>query len=264
MRTSWEPRGRDPARYRNGRKSAGSGPAFRGGGAACGRFAHSKPSKSGSRRPSMLSVNLAASIRSGPFLAFVSGCVGGAVFKGLGFPLPWTLGSLTAAAVIAVAGLEWKLPNAARNAARPDHRRHGRKRLHRGGSALHGALVGSDPPAGHLPCAHHTGRSGVLHSLLRLRQDDSLLCLDAWRTERADAARGTVRRAISANSCSFIPPGSSRSSSWCRSPFVSSSIWRACGKIGPVHASELLSALDWLSCWGVPLLATSSDVLSRC
>ena len=52
-------------------------------------------------------------------LGFVSGCAGGAVFKWLGFPLPWTLGSLTAAAVIAVAGLEWKLPNAARNAARP-------------------------------------------------------------------------------------------------------------------------------------------------
>jgi uncharacterized protein len=52
-------------------------------------------------------------------LCFVSGCAGGAVFKWLDFPLPWTLGSLTAAAVIAVAGLEWKLPNAARNAARP-------------------------------------------------------------------------------------------------------------------------------------------------
>jgi membrane AbrB-like protein len=52
-------------------------------------------------------------------LGLLSGCVGGANFKGLGFPLPWMLGSLTAAAVIAVAGVEWKLPNAARNAARP-------------------------------------------------------------------------------------------------------------------------------------------------
>lgn len=52
-------------------------------------------------------------------LGFASGCVGGATFKGLGFPLPWTLGSLTAAAAIAVVGLDWKLPSAARNAARP-------------------------------------------------------------------------------------------------------------------------------------------------
>jgi membrane AbrB-like protein len=52
-------------------------------------------------------------------LAFGSGCIGGAIFKGLGFPLPWTLGSLTAAAAIAVVGLDWKLPSAARNAARP-------------------------------------------------------------------------------------------------------------------------------------------------
>ena len=44
---------------------------------------------------------------------------GGSLFRELGFPLPWTLGSLTAAAVIAVAGLDWKLPSAARNAARP-------------------------------------------------------------------------------------------------------------------------------------------------
>jgi membrane AbrB-like protein len=52
-------------------------------------------------------------------LGFGSGCVGGAIFQGLGFPLPWTLGSMTAAAVIAVAGLDWELPSAARNAARP-------------------------------------------------------------------------------------------------------------------------------------------------
>ena len=54
-----------------------------------------------------------------PLLGFASGCVGGAIFRGLGFPLPWTLGALTAAAVIATAGLDWKLPSAARNAARP-------------------------------------------------------------------------------------------------------------------------------------------------
>jgi membrane AbrB-like protein len=52
-------------------------------------------------------------------LGFASGCAGGFLFRELGFPLPWTLGSLTAAAVIAVAGLDWKLPGAARNAARP-------------------------------------------------------------------------------------------------------------------------------------------------
>ena len=52
-------------------------------------------------------------------LGFGSGCIGGAIFKGLDFPLPWMLGSLTAAAIIAVAGLDWKLPSAARNAARP-------------------------------------------------------------------------------------------------------------------------------------------------
>ena len=54
-----------------------------------------------------------------PALGFGSGCIGGAIFKGLDFPLPWMLGSLTAAAIIAVAGLDWKLPSAARNAARP-------------------------------------------------------------------------------------------------------------------------------------------------
>jgi membrane AbrB-like protein len=52
-------------------------------------------------------------------LGFASGWVGGVLFRELGFPLPWTLGSLTAAAIIAVAGLDWKLPSAARNAARP-------------------------------------------------------------------------------------------------------------------------------------------------
>jgi uncharacterized protein len=52
-------------------------------------------------------------------LGFASGCLGGAIFKGLGFPLPWVLGSLTVAAVVALAGLDWKLPSAARNGARP-------------------------------------------------------------------------------------------------------------------------------------------------
>ena len=100
-------------------QSAGSSTAFsQWGRAAYGRFTASKPSKSGSGRPGMLS-ELASSTTARALLGFVSGCAGGALFRELGFPLPWTLGSLTAAAVIAMAGLDWKLPSAARNAARP-------------------------------------------------------------------------------------------------------------------------------------------------
>lgn len=62
---------------------------------------------------------LASSAAARAVLGFASGCVGGFLFRELGFPLPWTLGSLTAAAAIAVAGRDWKLPSTARNAARP-------------------------------------------------------------------------------------------------------------------------------------------------
>lgn len=62
---------------------------------------------------------LASSTVARAIFGFASGCVGGVLFRELGFPLPWTLGSLTAAAIIAAAGLDWKLPSATRNAARP-------------------------------------------------------------------------------------------------------------------------------------------------
>jgi membrane AbrB-like protein len=79
---------------------------------------HLKLSNSGSSCLRMLSA-LGSTIAVRALLSFASGCVGGILFKGSGLPLPWTLGSLTAAAVIAMAGLDWKLPSAARNAARP-------------------------------------------------------------------------------------------------------------------------------------------------
>ncbi len=53
------------------------------------------------------------------FVALLIGLAGGFVFDLLGAPLPWTLGSLAAAALVAVAGAPWLMPNAIRNVARP-------------------------------------------------------------------------------------------------------------------------------------------------
>ncbi len=53
-------------------------------------------------------------------LALLTGALGGALFNLLKTPLPWTLGSLTAAAVVAILlGREWTLPNPVRDVARP-------------------------------------------------------------------------------------------------------------------------------------------------
>ena len=48
-----------------------------------------------------------------------AGTAGGFLFKALGLPLPWTLGAMTAAGILAVSGVEWKLPPAMRDGARP-------------------------------------------------------------------------------------------------------------------------------------------------
>jgi hypothetical protein len=47
------------------------------------------------------------------------GAAGGALFYLIGAPLPWTLGSLSAAAVVAVAGGPWLMPAGMRELARP-------------------------------------------------------------------------------------------------------------------------------------------------
>jgi membrane AbrB-like protein len=52
-------------------------------------------------------------------VAFVIGVTGGAAFYLVGAPLPWTLGSLAAVAVFAVAGGPWLMPAAVRDVARP-------------------------------------------------------------------------------------------------------------------------------------------------
>lgn len=52
-------------------------------------------------------------------LALVCGYAGGALFNLLGVPLPWTLGSLAMAAVLAVSGVNWALPVFFRNFSRP-------------------------------------------------------------------------------------------------------------------------------------------------
>jgi membrane AbrB-like protein len=52
-------------------------------------------------------------------LAFLIGAAGGVAFYLIGAPLPWTLGSLAAVAVVAVAGGRWLMPAAVREVARP-------------------------------------------------------------------------------------------------------------------------------------------------
>lgn len=51
--------------------------------------------------------------------ALIVGAAGGYVFLLLHTPLPWTLGSLTASAIVALAGRKWSLPGVAWNFARP-------------------------------------------------------------------------------------------------------------------------------------------------
>ena len=51
--------------------------------------------------------------------ALVAGGAGGALFSLIGAPLPWTLGSLAAAALISVAGWRWIMPGQVRELARP-------------------------------------------------------------------------------------------------------------------------------------------------
>jgi len=52
-------------------------------------------------------------------VAFLIGLAGGAVFYLIGAPLPWTLGSLAAVGLFAVAGGPWLMPGAVRDVARP-------------------------------------------------------------------------------------------------------------------------------------------------
>ena len=52
-------------------------------------------------------------------MAFLIGAAGGAVFYLIGAPLPWTLGSLAAVAVVAVSGGRWLMPAGVREFARP-------------------------------------------------------------------------------------------------------------------------------------------------
>ena len=52
-------------------------------------------------------------------LALLSGWIGGAIFSMLSLPLPWTLGSLTVAAILSLFGVRWTLPKLFRNFTRP-------------------------------------------------------------------------------------------------------------------------------------------------
>lgn len=52
-------------------------------------------------------------------MAFIVGACGGWIFMQLGMPLPWTLGSLTASAVVAIYGNRFPMPVPVRNLARP-------------------------------------------------------------------------------------------------------------------------------------------------
>jgi membrane AbrB-like protein len=52
-------------------------------------------------------------------LAFLIGAAGGVAFYPIGAPLPWTLGSLAAAALVAVSGGRWLMPAPVREVARP-------------------------------------------------------------------------------------------------------------------------------------------------
>jgi membrane AbrB-like protein len=51
--------------------------------------------------------------------ALLIGGAGGALFYLLGAPLPWTLGSLAAAAVVSISGGRWLMPGPVRHVARP-------------------------------------------------------------------------------------------------------------------------------------------------
>jgi uncharacterized protein len=53
------------------------------------------------------------------FVAFLIGGAGGAFFYVIGAPLPWTLGSLFASAMVSVVGLPWRMPAPVRDVARP-------------------------------------------------------------------------------------------------------------------------------------------------
>lgn len=52
-------------------------------------------------------------------VSLLIGGAGGTVFYWLHMPLPWTLGSLTASAIVAIAGGRWQMPMFARTFARP-------------------------------------------------------------------------------------------------------------------------------------------------
>lgn len=52
-------------------------------------------------------------------VALLIGAAGGACFQAIGAPLPWTLGSLAAVALVAVAGGPWLMPAPVREIARP-------------------------------------------------------------------------------------------------------------------------------------------------
>jgi membrane AbrB-like protein len=51
--------------------------------------------------------------------ALVAGAAGSALFAAAGMPLPWTLGSLSAAAILSIAGSRWLMPAEVRDVARP-------------------------------------------------------------------------------------------------------------------------------------------------
>jgi len=51
--------------------------------------------------------------------AIIVGALGGYIFHLLQLPLPWTLGSLTATAIAATLGRDWRLPTQFRDVARP-------------------------------------------------------------------------------------------------------------------------------------------------
>ena len=52
-------------------------------------------------------------------VAFLIGVAGGGVFYVIGAPLPWTLGSLAAVALVAVSGGRWLMPAPVREFVRP-------------------------------------------------------------------------------------------------------------------------------------------------
>ena len=52
-------------------------------------------------------------------VAFLIGGAGGAFFYSIGAPLPWTLGSLFASALVSLTGAPWRMPGPVRDVARP-------------------------------------------------------------------------------------------------------------------------------------------------